>query len=342
MVENNQSVKDKLNRPLRDLRISVTDRCNFRCRYCMPAEIFDSEHAYLNKSQLLDFDEIIRVARLYASVGVKKLRITGGEPLMRRDLYHLIAELNNIEGIEDIAMTTNGSLLPVHAQKLREAGLKRVTVSLDSLDDEKFGYMNGRGVKTGKVIKGMEAAKAAGMKVKVNMLIKRNFNEDEIVPMIRHFQGSGHIVRFIEYMDVGNTNGWKLDDVVTKKEILDKIKHELPVEKVDPNYFGEVAKRYRVAGTDDEFGIISSISDTFCSSCTRARLSADGSIFTCLFATKGTSLRNPMRNGASDEELLDIITGNWGARRDRYSAERTEETRARRQDQKIEMSYIGG
>lgn len=342
MVDQHQPITDKFKRPLRDLRISVTDRCNFRCRYCMPEEVFDKNYPFLNKSQLLSYEEIIRVARLFASLGVKKLRITGGEPLMRRDLYKLIAELNDIDGIEDIAMTTNGSLLPVHAQKLSDAGLKRVTISLDSLDDEKFGYMNGRGVTTGKVLKGIEAAKKAGMKVKINMLVKRHFNEDDIVPMLRYFQGSGHIVRFIEYMDVGNSNGWKMDDVVTKKDILETIKSELSIEKVEPNYFGEVAKRYRIAETDDEFGIISSISDTFCSSCTRARLSADGSVFTCLFATHGTSLRNPMRNDASDEELLELITGVWSARRDRYSAERTAETQALRQNKKIEMSYIGG
>lgn len=335
-------IMDRFERPLRDLRISVTDRCNFRCTYCMPSDIFGPNYPFLKKTQLLSYEEITRVARLFASLGVRKLRITGGEPLMRRDLYRLIEMLHEIDGIDDIAMTTNGSLLPKQAEKLSEAGLKRVTVSLDSLDDERFGKINGMGIHVEKVLKGIEAAEAAGMKVKVNMLVKKGVNDDEIVPMARFICGKGHILRFIEYMDVGNSNGWKLDDVVTKKEILKRLHAQIPLEPVDPNYFGEVASRYRFKDGEGEIGIISSISDTFCSSCTRARLSADGRIYTCLFATEGTSLRNPLRNGANDEELLRIIKQTWGNRIDRYSAERTEETIASRKNQKIEMSYIGG
>ncbi|HEU5140500.1 MAG TPA: GTP 3',8-cyclase MoaA [Bacillales bacterium] len=336
------AVSDEFARPLQDLRISVTDRCNFRCTYCMPAEIFGPDYPFLQKSQLLSYEEIERLARLFASLGVRKLRITGGEPLMRRELHRLIEMLSAIDGIEDIAMTTNGSLLPKQAKRLKKAGLKRVTVSLDSLEDEKFGKINGMGIPVEKVLKGMEAARNAGLQVKVNMLVKRGVNEEEIVPMAKHFQGSGYILRFIEYMDVGNSNGWKLDEVVTKKEMLERLEKEMPLEPVEPRYFGEVATRYRLKESGDEIGVISSISDTFCSSCTRARLSADGRVYTCLFATEGTSLRNPLRNGLSDEELLDVIKQTWGNRTDRYSAERTEETVAARKKNKIEMSYIGG
>lgn len=336
------AVTDQFNRPLQDLRISVTDRCNFRCTYCMPAEVFGPDYPFLQKQQLLSYEEITRVAEQFAQLGVNKLRITGGEPLMRRELHRLIAMLSQIEGITDIAMTSNGSLLPTKAKQLKEAGLKRVTISLDSLDDEKFGRINGRGVKVKTVLKGIEAAEAAGLKVKVNMLVKRGVNEDEIVPMARYFQGSNLILRFIEYMDVGNTNGWKLDDVVSKKEILERLQQEMPIEPVDPNYYGEVASRFRNQNTGDEIGIISSITSPFCSTCTRARLSADGRIYTCLFATNGTDIRGPLRNGASDNELRDIIGNTWGNRTDRYSEERTEETIAARKNKKIEMSYIGG
>lgn len=342
MTAQKTPVKDKFNRPLQDLRISVTDRCNFRCTYCMPAEVFGPDYPFLKKRELLSYEEIARVARLFVASGVRKFRITGGEPLMRREIHRLVQMLNEIDGADDIAMTTNGSLLPNQAERLREAGLKRVTVSLDSLDDEKFGRINGMGIPVSRVLKGIEAAKDAGLQVKVNMLVKKGVNEDEIVPMARHFQGSGHILRYIEYMDVGNSNGWKLDEVVTKKEILEKLHAEVPIEPVEPNYYGEVASRFRLKDSGDEIGIISSISDTFCSSCTRARLSADGRLYTCLFATEGTSLRNPLRNGLDDEELLDIIHQTWGRRTDRYSAERTEETIAARKKKKIEMSYIGG
>lgn len=341
-MTNEGSVTDQFNRPLHDLRISVTDRCNFRCTYCMPAEVFGPDYPFLKKQQLLNFEEITRVARLYARRGVNKLRITGGEPLMRRGLDRLIRMLASIDGITDIAMTTNGSLLPNKAKQLKEAGLHRVTVSLDSLDDKTFGQINGRGVKVKRVLKGIEAAKSAGLKVKINMLVKRGVNEKEIVPMARFFQGSGHVLRFIEYMDVGNSNGWKLNDVISKKDILEHLQKEMPLEPTEPNYFGEVASRYRNRETKDEIGIISSITAPFCSSCTRARLSADGRIYTCLFATDGTDIRGPLRNGVDDKGLLDMISETWRQRSDRYSAERTEETIAARKNQKIEMSYIGG
>lgn len=339
---NHETIRDTFDRPLRDLRISVTDRCNFRCTYCMPKEVFGPDYPFMKRDELLRFEEVTRLARLFASLGVRKLRITGGEPLMRRELYRLIEQLRTIDGIEDIAMTTNGSLLPREAKRLKAAGLDRVTVSLDSLDDETFGKLNGKGVKVESVLKGITAAREAGLKVKINMLVKRDTNEDEIVDMARFFRGTGHIVRFIEYMDVGNTNGWNWEDVVTKKEILDRLQAAFPLEPVDANYFGEVASRYRHTETGDEIGIISSISDTFCSSCTRARLSADGKIYTCLFATEGTDLRDPLRSGASDEELLSIIHQTWKNRTDRYSEERTAASQAARQRQKIEMSYIGG
>lgn len=341
-MEESTVLPDRFNRPLRDLRISVTDRCNFRCTYCMPSDIFGPDYPFLERTELLSYEEIARMARLFAAEGVRKLRITGGEPLMRRELYRLMEMLSEIEEIDDMAMTTNGSLLPNQAKRLKEAGLKRVTVSLDSLDDEKFGRINGMGIPVSRVLKGIEAAADAGMKVKVNMLVKKGVNDDELVSMARHFRDSGHILRFIEYMDVGNSNDWKLDEVVTKKEILERLRRELPIEPIEANYFGEVASRYRFSDSEDEIGIISSISDTFCSSCTRARLSADGRLYTCLFATEGTSLRNPLRNGANDEELLSVIQQTWGNRRDRYSEERTEETIAERKRRKIEMSYIGG
>lgn len=338
----NNAVTDKFNRPLRDLRISVTDRCNFRCTYCMPAEVFGPDYPFLKKQQLLDFGEMTRIARTFARVGVNKLRITGGEPLMRRDLEQLIGKLSAIPGIKDIAMTTNGSLLPKKAKQLKEAGLNRVTISLDSLDDETFGQINGMGVKVNTVLDGIKAAEEAGLTVKVNMLVKRGVNDNDIVPMARLFQGTSCVLRFIEYMDVGNSNGWKLDDVITKEEILERLQEEMPLEPIEPNYLGEVATRYRNKETGDEIGIISSITAPFCSSCTRARLSADGRIYTCLFAVNGTDLRTPLRDGANDQELEDIISQTWGNRSDRYSEERTSETVAERKKQKIEMSYIGG
>ncbi|WP_404452289.1 GTP 3',8-cyclase MoaA [Virgibacillus necropolis] len=336
------TITDKFNRPLRDLRISVIDRCNFRCTYCMPAEVFGSDYPFLKKQELLSFEEITRVAQSFAKLGVNKIRITGGEPLMRRDLEQLIQNLSCIPGIKDLAMTTNGSLLSKKAKQLKEAGLKRVTISLDSLDNEKFGRINGRGVKVDSVLNGIKAAQEVGLKVKVNMLVKRGVNEHEIIPMARLFQGTGTVLRFIEYMDVGNSNGWTFADVISKEDIINRLEEEMRLVPIEPDHYGEVATRYLNKDSGDEYGFISSISAPFCSSCTRARLSADGKIYTCLFAANGTDLHTPIRSGVSDDELNGIISQTWGNRTDRYSEERTPEKVAERNKQKIEMSYIGG
>ncbi|MFK3959640.1 GTP 3',8-cyclase MoaA [Guptibacillus hwajinpoensis] len=331
---------DQLKRPLRDLRISVTDRCNFRCRYCMPEETFGPDYEFLPKTSLLQFEEITRLARLFVEMGVEKIRLTGGEPLLRRDLDVLIGMLSQIKGLEDIALTTNASLLKKSALKLKQAGLTRVNVSLDAIHDETFGKMNGRGTKIKPVLEGIQAAADAGLQVKINMVVQKGINDHEIVPMASYFRNSGHIVRFIEYMDVGNSNGWKFDHVMNKKDIIDQIAETFPLKSVDAAYFGEVASRYQYEDGSGEIGVISSVSDSFCSSCTRARLSADGALYTCLFASKGTSLRNPLRNGATDEELRTMLTNLWNGRHDRYSDERTEESVLNRD--KIEMSFIGG
>ncbi|WP_283152397.1 GTP 3',8-cyclase MoaA [Guptibacillus hwajinpoensis] len=331
---------DQLKRPLRDLRISVTDRCNFRCRYCMPEETFGPDYEFLPKTSLLQFEEITRLARLFVEMGVEKIRLTGGEPLLRRDLDVLIRMLSQIKGIDDIALTTNASLLKKSALKLKQAGLTRVNVSLDAIHDETFGKMNGRGTKIKPVLEGIQAAADAGLQVKINMVVQKGINDHEIVPMASYFRNSGHIVRFIEYMDVGNSNGWKFDHVMNKKDIIDQIGETFPLKPVDAAYFGEVASRYQYEDGSGEIGVISSVSDSFCSSCTRARLSADGALYTCLFASKGTSLRNPLRNGATDEELRTMLTNLWNGRHDRYSDERTEESVLNRD--KIEMSFIGG
>ncbi|PYZ95214.1 GTP 3',8-cyclase MoaA [Salipaludibacillus keqinensis] len=336
------SMKDKLGRPLRDLRISVTDRCNFRCRYCMPPEIFDKNFKFLPKNDILTFEEITRVSTLLTNrAGIQKLRITGGEPLMRHEVSRLISMLNQIEGIDDIAMTTNGALLPMHAKKLKEAGLKRVTISLDSLDDKKFRYINGRDVGVDKVLEGIEAAQEAGLGVKMNMVVKRGMNEEDILPMARYFKDTNVILRYIEYMDVGNSNGWKLDHVVSKKEIYSIINKELPIEPVDPNYTGEVADRFKFKDSGHEIGIISSVTDAFCSTCSRARLSADGHLVTCLFASGGHDLRDILRSGASDDEVADEIQQIWENRDDQYSVDRLRHT-DKTQMKKIEMSHIGG
>lgn len=335
----NTDIIDTLKRPLKDLRISVTDRCNFRCSYCMPKEEFGPDYPFLTRSQLLSNDEIVRLARLFVKAGVTKIRLTGGEPLLRPDLTGLVMGLKAIPGVEDIALTTNGSLLQKKAEALKEAGLDRVTVSLDSLQNERFGEINGQGVSCDKVLKGIEAAEKAGLKIKINMMVRKNINDDEIIDMLDYFKGTGHILRFIEFMDVGNTNGWTLDQVTTKQDIINKIKDVYPVEPVDRRYFGEVASRYRLVDSGDEFGVISSISDAFCSTCTRARLSADGSVYTCLFANIGKSLRNPLRNGETDEQLFERIQSIWSKRSDRYSEERQSQSGTRK---KIEMSYIGG
>ncbi|NTZ19981.1 GTP 3',8-cyclase MoaA [Paenibacillus sp. JMULE4] len=332
---------DSLQRPLRDLRISVTDRCNFRCRYCMPKELFGPDHLFLPKDQLLGFEEIARLARIFASLGVEKIRITGGEPLLRKELPNLIRMLRSIEGVNDVTLTTNGSLLAKYAEELKNAGLQRINVSLDSIDENRFGQMNGGRCDVRTVMEGIDAASKAGMKVKVNMVVIRGINDQDIVPMARFFRGTGHILRYIEFMDVGNSNGWNLKHVVSKQEIIERIHAEMPLERMRSDYLGEVADRYRYEGTDEEIGVISSVTDSFCSTCTRARLSADGFLYTCLFASQGTDLRSLIRSGAEDEEIRRLIMGVWGSRRDRYSDERLLHTK-NPEKKKIEMSYIGG
>ncbi|TDL83119.1 GTP 3',8-cyclase MoaA [Peribacillus frigoritolerans] len=333
------SVLDSWNRPLRDLRISVTDRCNFRCRYCMPEEIFGPDYSFLSSEKILSFEEIERLAVIFSSLGVKKLRLTGGEPLLRRELPVLIRMLKTVDGIEDIGLTTNGSLLRAFADELYEAGLRRVTVSLDSLNEERFAEMNGRRSKVKTILDGIEAAAAAGLQVKINMVVQKGINDEDILPMAEYFKVKGHTLRFIEYMDVGNTNGWKLDHVVSKKEILNLIEERFPIIKIPPNYHGEVAERYKYQDQSAEIGIISSVTDSFCSTCSRARISAEGKLYTCLFASKGSDLKELIRSGKSNMELTAIIQDIWNKRSDRYSDERTGETR---RQNKVEMSHIGG
>jgi cyclic pyranopterin phosphate synthase len=340
-MEQHDQVKDKFHRPLRDLRISVTDRCNFRCTYCMPAEIFGAGYKFLDKDKLLTFDELTRLTEIFAKLGVEKIRLTGGEPLLRREIPKLISMIEEVEGIRDIALTTNGSMLAKLAPDLKEAGLHRVTVSLDSLDDERFAAINGVGYSVQPVLDGIEAAAQAGLPVKINMVIKKGTNEDDILPMARYFKEKGHTLRFIEFMDVGNTNGWKLDQVVPSRSIVERINEEMPLEPVDPNYYGEVASRYRYVGTNVEIGLISSVTQAFCSTCTRARLSAEGRLYTCLFASKGADLRTPLREGASDTELEELIRGIWLQREDRYSEIRLSQT-PEFHVEKAEMSYLGG
>ncbi|SDM81135.1 cyclic pyranopterin phosphate synthase [Fictibacillus solisalsi] len=339
MMGNEKALLDRLKRPLKDLRISVTDQCNFRCTYCMPKEIFDKDYPFLEKTELLSFDEIIKVAERFVASGVTKLRITGGEPLMRKDLPDLIGKLNQLKGLEDLALTTNGVLLPRVAHELKKAGMDRVTVSLDSLNSDLFGRINGRGIGVKPVLEGMKAAHEAGLQVKVNMMVRKGVNEQEILPMAKYFKKTPYILRFIEFMDVGTTNGWNMKEVVTKEEILKTVQSELPLQHVPENYYGEVASRYQFADGENEIGIISSISDSFCSSCTRARLSADGKVYTCLFASNGTDIKTPLREGATDQELDTLISRIWENRTDRYSDERREGAATRK---KIEMSYIGG
>jgi cyclic pyranopterin phosphate synthase len=341
-------VLDSLRRPLRDLRISVTDRCNFRCTYCMPKEIFGRDFAFLPPAHLLSFEEITRLARVFLGLGVEKIRLTGGEPLVRRDLEKLVAMLAQISvdgavdgaGLRDLTLTTNGALLAKKAQALKDAGLNRVTVSLDSLDDSVFQSMNDVAFPVARVLDGIAAAQTAGLgPVKVNMVVQRGVNEDSIVPMARYFHKTGCILRFIEFMDVGATNGWRLGDVIPASEIVRRIGLELPLEPVAPNYPGEVASRFRYLDGGGEIGVISSVTQPFCQSCSRARLSAEGRLYTCLFAGEGFDLRALLRGEASDAEIADKVRGIWSARSDRYSEVRTEET-ARRP--KVEMSHIGG
>ena len=330
---------DARGRPLRDLRISITDRCNFRCVYCMPKEVFGKDYAFLERKELLTFEEITRVARVFQRLGVQKVRLTGGEPLVRRNVERLVAMLSGLPDL-DLTLTTNGSALARKAQALKTAGLKRVTVSLDALDDATFGRMNDVDFPVARVLEGIDAAAAAGLApIKVNMVVKRGLNEHGILPMARHFRGRGHILRFIEYMDVGHTNGWRMDDVVSAREIVDTISAEMPLEPVDPNYTGEVAERWRYRDGSGEIGVIASVTQAFCRDCTRARLSTEGKLYTCLFATEGHDLRALLRNGASDEELAAAIRSIWSRRSDRYSEIRTSNTVPLK---KIEMSYIGG
>jgi cyclic pyranopterin phosphate synthase len=330
---------DTLGRALRDLRISVTDRCNFRCVYCMPRETFDHDFKFLPHAEILSFEEIARLARLFAGLGVKKIRITGGEPLVRRDLHRLVAQLAPIPGL-DLTLTTNGSLLARQAAALAAAGLKRITVSLDSLDDATFRAVNDADFPVAKVIEGIDAAAAAGLgPIKINMVVKRGANDGHVLAMAERWRGTGHIVRFIEYMDVGSTNGWRMDDVVPSAAIVERIGARWPLEPVDPNYAGEVAERWRYRDGAGEIGVISSVTQAFCASCNRLRLSAEGSLYTCLFAQHGHDLKWLLRRGASDEELVNEIASVWRARGDRYSEIRTAETAAAR---KVEMSYIGG
>ncbi len=332
------SVTDTFGRPLRDLRISVTDRCNFRCVYCMPKEVFGRDYRFLERRELLTFEEIARLAQAFVSHGVEKIRITGGEPLVRRDLERLVGQLAEIDSL-DLTLTTNGSLLPQKARALKEAGLRRVTVSLDSLDDDVFAGMNDVDFPVQRVLEGIDAAAGAGLPVKVNMVVKRGVNEDSVLPMARAFRERGHILRFIEYMDVGHSNGWRLDDVVPAAEIVAAVDAELPLEPVEPNYRGEVARRWRYRDGSGEIGVIASVTQPFCGDCSRARLSAEGRLYTCLFGVRGHDLRALVRGGTSDEELSEAIRTIWARRTDRYSEIRSENTVDL---QKVEMSYIGG
>jgi cyclic pyranopterin phosphate synthase len=330
-------VVDTLQRPLRDLRISVTDRCNFRCTYCMPKEVFGRDYRFLDRRELLTFEEIARVARVFVSLGTRKVRITGGEPLVRRDLERLVEQLAVLD--VDLTLTTNGSLLPAKAQLLADAGLRRITVSLDALDDATFRALNDVDFPVDRVLAGIDAAVAAGLPVKVNAVVKRGVNDDQIVPMAAFFKERGQTLRFIEYMDVGHTNGWRLDDVVPAADIIRDLDQAFGVEPVDPSYRGEVAQRWRYRDGGGEVGVIASVTQPFCGDCTRARLSAEGRLFTCLFAVRGTDLRALVRAGASDEELATAVTGIWRRRGDRYSELRSAATTGL---PKVEMSYIGG
>jgi cyclic pyranopterin phosphate synthase len=332
---------DTRRRPLHDLRISVTDRCNFRCVYCMPREVFGRDFAFLPREALLSFEEIIRLSHLFIAHGVEKIRLTGGEPLLRRDLEHLVAGLSAIEGLRDLTLTTNGALLsPARARALHEAGLRRITISLDSLDDAVFQAMNDVGFPVSRVLAAIDAAAEAGLRpVKINSVVKRGVNDGGIVDLARHFHGSGHILRFIEYMDVGTTNGWHMADVVTAAEIVERIDAVWPLEPVDPNYSGEVAARWRYRDGAGEIGVIASVTQPFCGACSRARLSAEGKLYTCLFAGSGHDLRALLRGGASDDEIGATLRSIWQRRADRYSEIRSEHTARLK---KVEMSHIGG
>ncbi len=332
--------KDQFKRRLRDLRISVTDRCNYRCPYCMPAEIFGDSYAFLPKAQICSFEEIERIARAAVSLGVRKLRVTGGEPLLRAELPKLIVQLAKIDGVEDLSLTTNGHLLAGYADALKQAGLHRVTVSLDSLDEAVAKRMSGRRFGLAPVLAGIEAAERVGLApIKLNCVVQRGVNDHTLVDLAAHFRGTGVILRFIEYMDVGTVNGWKMDEVVPAAEVIERIGERFPLEPVAPTYPGEVANRYRYTDGAGEIGVIASVTRPFCGGCTRARLSPEGKLVTCLFASGGTDLLGPMRDGIDDDALRDLMASIWIARTDRYSEQRTEETT---RDDRIEMFHIGG
>jgi cyclic pyranopterin phosphate synthase len=341
-------IRDALGRPIHDLRISVTDRCNFRCTYCMPREVYGRDYAFLPRTELLTFEEIERLARLFAALGVRKVRLTGGEPLLRRDLPNLVSMLAAIPEVEDITLTTNGSLLARQAQALADAGLSRISVSLDSLDEQTFARMNDVGFPVSGVLEGIDAADRAGLRpIKVNMVVRHGLNDHDVVPMTRFFKERGHILRFIEYMDVGHTNGWRLDDVVPAAEIVAAIDAEMPLQALPPTYPGEVADRWAFRDGSGEVGVIASVSQPFCRDCSRARLTADGQLYTCLFASAGHDLRAPLRAGATDDELSAQIAAVWGARTDRYSELRALATTRplpvlTLDPERVEMSRIGG
>lgn len=332
---------DSLKRPMRDLRISVTDRCNFRCTYCMPKEVFGRDYAFLPHSEVLTFEEITRLTAIFVRHGIEKVRITGGEPLVRREVEKLISMIANVPGVKDLTLTTNGALLtPAKAKALRAAGLRRITISLDSLDNAVFMAMNDVGVPVSTVLRAIDNAAAAALSpIKIDMVVKRGVNEESIEAMAEHFRWSGHILRFIEYMDVGTTNGWRMEDVVPAREIIERLNARWPLEPAEPNYFGEVAERWRYKDGAGEIGIIASVTMPFCHSCTRARLSADGQLYTCLFGTRGYDLKTLLRSGASDTDLSDFIASIWRVRDDRYSEVRSEATLNL---PKVEMSRIGG
>lgn len=333
------AVTDTRKRHLRDLRISVTDRCNFRCTYCMPKSVYDRDFKFLERTQLLSFDEINRLVGIFKDHGVEKVRITGGEPLLRKQLEKLL-EMISVSHQLDLTLTTNATLLKQKASMLLNAGLNRITVSLDSLDDHTFQIMNDMKVPVSKVLEGIEEADRVGFKpIKINMVVKQGINDQHVVEMAKYFKGTGHIVRFIEFMDVGSTNGWQMSHVVPSRQLVSQINEIFPIEPVEPNYIGEVAERWKYKDGSGEIGFISSVTQAFCDSCTRARLSAEGSIYTCLFATKGMDLRMLLRTGATDATISNVINNLWQAREDNYSEIRTAETASLR---KIEMSYIGG
>jgi cyclic pyranopterin phosphate synthase len=330
---------DQRQRPLHDLRISVTDRCNFRCMYCMPENAFGRDHVFLGHDEVLRFEETARLAQLFASLGVRKIRLTGGEPLLRKNIERLIEMLAAIDGI-DLTLTTNASMLARRAQSLRNAGLQRITISLDAIDDATYRRMNDVNFPIARVLEGIDAAARAGFtQIKINSVVKRGVNENAILPLARHFKGSGHIVRFIEFMDVGATNGWRMDDVVSAAEIVHTINSEYPLEPVDPNYQGEVAERWRFKDGSGEIGVISSVTQAFCCDCTRMRLSTNGQLFSCLFADRGYDIRALLRSGADDDALIRAIAALWQNRDDNYSEIRTANTP---RSKRIEMSYIGG